>query len=225
MSPSLMDKMNVVLTPNPTWTIGGVLSKIYAAITLIPQAVPFMILADPKKVYPQILGYARGVKADLPAGGKLGVCGFCWGAWPSTKLCVETATEAVREGGSGADDRSTVRLIDAQFNGHPSYIVKTPQMIVDAVKKFKVPYTVAVASDDMQFNKTEAEKVEATLRSEVGEPGGSNPQGYAYEFRMYDGCVHGFCVRAPVGKKDDVNEKGFFESKQQAIDWFNKYLN
>lgn len=216
MSPSLMAQMNVILTPNPTWTISGILSKIYAAITLIPQVVPFMILADPKRVYPKILAYARAIKADLPEGGKLGVAGFCWGAWPSTKLCVETAT---------ADEATNVRLIDAQFNGHPSYIVKTPQMVVDAITKFKVPYTVAVASEDMQFNKAEAEKVEATLRSEIGESSGGAEGGYTYEFRMYEGCVHGFCVRAPVGKQDDVNEQGFMESKRQAIDWFNKYLN
>ncbi|KIW13992.1 hypothetical protein PV08_06773 [Exophiala spinifera] len=223
MSIELLHKMDVLRTPNAKWTVGGVLAKASALVTLIVQAVPFMMHAHPEKVYPQVLAYARAVKADLPEGGKLGVAGFCWGAWPSTKLCAEAAQEGTSTTAAAADDDvSKVRLIDAQFNGHPSYIIKTPQMVVDAISKFKVPYTVAVAVEDMQFNKAEAEKVEALVRSQVGESGSG---GCTYEFRMYDGCVHGFCVRAPVGKNDDVNEKGFAESKKHAIDWYNKYLN
>ncbi|KAK4937008.1 hypothetical protein LTR10_022257 [Elasticomyces elasticus] len=195
---------------------GGVLTKIYTIFLILPEAVPFMLFGKPENVYPQILDYARAVKKDLPAGGKLGVAGFCWGAWPSTKLCAETATP----GGSE-------RLIDAQFNGHPSYIVNTPDMVVDAIKKFKVPYSVAVAEEDMQFNKAEAEKMEARLRDDIGVSGGE--QGYIYEFRIYKGCKHGFCVRAPLGKTkkehDSENEDGYHGSLKQAVEWWNKYLN
>lgn len=215
LEPSLMPKMDALMLPNPTWTIGGVLSKIYTTLTVIPSVIPFMLWGGPEKAYPAILKYARAVKADLPSGGKLGVAGFCWGAWPSTKLCAEPA---IPEG--------TERLIDAQFNGHPSYIVKTPDMIVEAIRKFKVPYTVAVAEEDMQFNKAEAEKVEARLREEIGASGGD--QGYIYEFRIYKGCKHGFCVRAPMAVKKEQkpeNEDGYHGSLKQAVEWYNKYLN
>ncbi|KAI1612701.1 hypothetical protein EDD37DRAFT_317694 [Exophiala viscosa] len=216
MDPSLMPKMEMVMLLNPTWTIGGVFTKIYTTLTLLPTIIPFVLLGKPENVYPQILDYARAVKKDLPAGGKLGVAGFCWGAWPSTKLCVETATPG-----------GTERLIDAQFNGHPSYIVKTPDMVIDAIKKFKVPYSVAVAEEDMQFNKAEAEKVEARLRDDIGASGGEG--GYVYEFKVYKGCKHGFCVRAPLGKTkkehDGENEDGYHGSLRQAVEWWNTHLN
>lgn len=209
--------MEILMTANASWTVTGVLSKLSTALTLIPSMIPFLLFAHPSKVYPKILSYARAVKADLPPGGKVGVAGFCWGAWPATKLCVETTTAD----SNNAD--ASPRLIDAQFNGHPSYIVKTPEMVVDAIRKFKVPYSVAVAENDMQFNKAEAEKVEATLREVVGTSGGES--GCTYEFKLYEGCVHGFCVRAPIGKYDETNESGYEGAKRQAVEWFDKYLN
>ncbi|KAJ9501589.1 hypothetical protein H2202_002550 [Exophiala xenobiotica] len=234
LEPSLMSKMETLMTPNPSWTITGVLSKISTALILIPSIVPFLLFAHPSKIYPKILSFARAVKADLPPGGKLGAAGFCWGAWPATKLCVETTSTATPDSDISAGATSS-RLIDAQFNGHPSYMVKTPEMVVDAIRKFKVPYSSAVAENDMQFNKAEAEKVEARLREVVGASTGATSggqggegegeEGCTYEFKIYDGCVHGFCVRAPIGKYDDTNESGYERAKRQAVEWFDKYLN
>jgi dienelactone hydrolase len=225
--------MEILMTPNPSWTITGVLSKISTALAVIPSIVPFLLFAHPSKIYPKILSFARAVKADLPPGGKLGAAGFCWGAWPATKLCVETTstTGTVTAAPDSDTSASPSRLIDAQFNGHPSYMVKTPEMVVDAIRKFKVPYSCAVAENDMQFNKAEAEKVEARLREVVGASTGTTSggegegEGCTYEFKVYDGCVHGFCVRAPIGKYDDTNESGYEGAKRQAVEWFDKYLN
>ncbi|KIW35855.1 uncharacterized protein PV06_11817 [Exophiala oligosperma] len=193
------------------------------ALTLILSIIPLLLFAHPSKVYPKILSYARAVKADLLPGGKVGVAGFCWGAWPATKLCVETSTATATATPDSNNTDASARLIDAQFNDHPSYIVKTPEMVVDAIRKFKVPYSVAVAENDLQFNKAEAEKVEAKLREAVGISGSES--GCTYEFRLYDGCVHGFCVRAPIGKYDETNESGYEGAKRQAVEWFDKYLN
>lgn len=206
--PALMPKMETIMTPLESWSLGGMLSKFFAAISVIPAMLPFMIFGKPEKAYPQILPYARAIKADLPPGGKLGVAGFCWGAWSGTKLCVETATEGGKE-----------RLIDAQFNGHPSYIINTPEMVVDAIMKFKVPYASAVAADDFQFNEAAAEKTEALVRERAGAAG---EDGHVYDFKVYKGCRHGFCVRAA---DDTANMEGYRAATKQAIDWYNKYLN
>ncbi|KAJ4525045.1 hypothetical protein HRR78_003191 [Exophiala dermatitidis] len=204
LAPELMPTMETALTPLEKWSVGGVLRKTYAIATLLPSVIPFMLFGRPDKVYPQILAYARAMKADLPPGGKLGVAGFCWGAWPSTKLCTETATE----GGN-------TRLIDAQFCGHPSYIHEKPEMVVDAIKKFKVPYAVAVAENDQMFNAEVAAKTEARVKEEIAREGANSDAGYVYEFRIYKGCQHGFCVRAM--KQDEANLQGGRDAAKQAV--------
>jgi dienelactone hydrolase len=211
MDPGVMPKMEVVMDPVPNFW--GYFAKAWAVVTLLPTVVPFMLFGRPHKVYPQILTYARAVKAELaPAGGKLGVAGFCWGAWPTTKLCVETAT-------ADDDDDDKERLVDAQFNGHPSYIADQPEMVVDAVTTHKVPYASAVAADDFQFNRAVAEQTEARVRERTA----GSTEDYAYEFRIYEGCEHGFCVRAKESSPASV--QGSRDAVQQATDWFNKYLN
>lgn len=206
MPAHVLDGMNYLTYPIEGWKVVGLAGKFFTALTLLPHLVPFLLFGHPKNAYPSILAYARAVRAELPPGGKIGVAGFCWGGWPATKLCVETAVP----GGSE-------RLIDAQFNGHPSFIAETPEMVVDAIKTFKVPYAMAVAELDFQFDKDVADKTEATVREAIGESGG--PSGGVYEFRLYKGCRHGFCVKAAESQM-----AGYHDAVKQATDWFSKYL-
>lgn len=210
MSPHLLPLMEDLMLPSPTWSVGGVFWKIVTALRVIPYAIPFLIFGHPSKVYPQMLAYARAMRADLPEGGKLGVAGFCWGAWGATKLCVEPAIEGGEE-----------RLIDAQFNAHPSFIADTPQMVVDAIMALRVPYASAVAEEDFQFNAGVAEKTEAKVR-EATNNGAATGGGYTYEFKIYKGCKHGFAVRA---QNDTANMEGYKDALVHATAWFNKYLN
>ena len=182
--------------------------KAWTIVTVLPHAVPFIIWGHPKGMYDKILKYARAVRSELPAGGKLGVCGFCWGAWPSTKLCGEASTEGGSKG-----------LIDAQFNGHPSYIVKELDTVVNSIKAFKTPYASAVAEKDFQFTPEEAAKTEAQLRESVGSKG-DGENGYVYEFRVYKGATHGFCVKA---REEDM--QNYHDAAKHATEWWNKYLN
>ena len=76
------------------WRIGGVLGAMY-------HGIPFMIRTGPATGAQPALKFARAIKKDLPAGGKLGVAGFCWGGYASTFLCTQSV-----EGG-------TEPLIDA----------------------------------------------------------------------------------------------------------------
>lgn len=173
---------------------------------MLAVGIPWMIKAYPTKSYPNIVKYAKSVRADLPEGGKLGVCGFCWGGYGSTKLCTEPR-----------EDDSSKSIVDAQFNAHPSFL-KIPDMIVDAVKKFGVPYSSAVASLDFMLNDKKARETEARLRREVGEPESCN-----YEFVIHEGCKHGFAVRADR-LNDKVGAQGSEDAAQQAIRWFKRFL-
>jgi len=205
IDPSALPKMEVLMDPLESWSISAILSKVWAFVSVLPSVVPFMIWGHPRNVYPDLLRYAREMRKDLPPGGKLGIAGFCWGGYGSTTLCTETAVEG-----------GTERLIDAQFNGHPSFL-KAPDMVVDAIAKYKVPYSSAVAAADVMFNEKVALETEAAVRAKVGPPEEND-----YEFRIYKGCKHGFCVRATP---DTANMDGYHAAAKQAVDWFNKYLN
>jgi dienelactone hydrolase len=182
---TLMESMHVLGAPVDWLDIWGQLRRIYAVFCVIPILGPFMYRAAPAAAFPDILKFARAMRADLPAGAKMGVAGFCWGGFGSTRLCTETAVE----GGSE-------RLIDAQFCAHPS-LLKVPDMIVDAVSKLKVPYSMAIGDKDFAMAKAPVLETEAALKQKVGEPETNN-----YEIRMYPGCSHGVSHRTAVSKSD-----------------------
>ena len=190
------------------WNVWGQLKRAGAILLAIRYFVPFLIRAKPPKALPDCLAFARKVKAELPPGAKLGICGFCWGGYISTNLCSEPAVE----GGSE-------RLIDAQFCAHPS-AVKAPDQIVNAVTKFKVPYSLAHGSLDFNLTNKKVEEVEAILREKVGRGEGEN--GVHYEFKIYQDCRHGFAARAKPG--DKVELQGAEDAKIQAVEWFKKWL-
>jgi dienelactone hydrolase len=171
---AVLDAMDTLYDEVAWWDIRGQLRRLMAVLTAMRYFIPFTIRANPSKAYPDVLAYARKVKADLPPGAKLGVCGFCWGGYQSTALSAEPAVE----GGSE-------RLIDAQFCAHPSAL-KAPAMIVDAVTKFKVPYSLAHASLDFNITNKVVEETEAILRQKVGLGDGEN--GCNYEMKIYEGC-------------------------------------
>jgi dienelactone hydrolase len=174
---SLMNTMHEVTAPVAWLDIWGQLSRISAVFTAIVTVVPFIYRAAPAGAYPHILTFARAMRADLPAGAKMGVAGFCWGGFGSTKLCTETTVE----GGSE-------RLIDAQYCGHPSGL-KVPDMILEAVSKLKVPYSMAIGDKDFALGKAQVLQTEAALKQKVGEPEANN-----YEIRIY-----------PVSLFEDMN--------------------
>ena len=193
-----------VLLENPGLSPWRILSWAWSfaqALVLLPM----IFTSGPDKVFPDVLKYARAMKRDLPDGGKLGVCGFCWGGYGSTNLCAEPAVE----GGSE-------RLIDAQFTGHPSRLT-LPDMIVNAVSKFKVPYSAAIAEHDFQMDEKLALETEAVLREKVGPAEANN-----WEIKIYKGASHGFSVRAKPSVQAEID--AYHASAKQAVDWYNKYL-
>jgi dienelactone hydrolase len=198
--------METMLTPSPWYAILSHLKRLFTFLRVMTIVIPFAIRSKPAPA--AILKYARSVKAELPEGGKLGVVGICVGGMHSTRLCQETAIE----GGEG-------RLVDAQFYAHPAGL-KLPGDVIEAVTKFKVPYSFAIGDQD--FLKVEkVREFEAALRENVGDEVGEGGEG-GYEVRIYRGCGHGFAVRASKEKK--VEDEAAGEAAKQAVDWFRKYL-
>jgi dienelactone hydrolase len=208
MSTAVMPLMDAAFKPVAWWDILGQIKRIFTVLRVVYLGVPFMIKAKPNKVMPAIIDFARAVKKDLPSGGKLGVCGFCWGGNPSTALCVETASPTSNE-----------RLVDAQFCAHPSR-VDIPTAIVDAIEKFKVPYSLAAAEKDMRLKMKDVEEMEVVLRQKVGNGDGEN--GCYYEIVRYPNCGHGFAVRAKPD--DEVEMEGAGKACEQAVKWFTRWL-
>ncbi|OAG37337.1 hypothetical protein AYO21_08414 [Fonsecaea monophora] len=211
LNPDIFPYMEMTLTPIPKFSVRSIAQKVLATLYILPQVLPFVLFGHPKRVYPKLLQFTRAMRQEIPAGGKLGVSGFCWGGWGSTMLCTETTID----GGSE-------RLIDAQFNGHPSYLNESADMIRRAIEEFRVPYSSAVAGDDWEFNAQVANNIEANIRERLSEGSGDGNEDYKYEFKVYKGCKHGFCVRA---KEDEINMEGYNAALLQAVNWFNKYLN
>jgi dienelactone hydrolase len=178
---SLINAMQDLMASVAWLDFWGQLRRISAAFSVITAMVPFMYRAAPAGAYPHTLKFARAMRADLPASAKMGVAGFCWGGFGSTKLCTETAIE----GGSE-------RMIDAQFCGHPSGLT-VPDMVVDAVSKLKVPYSMAIGDKDFVMGKGQVLEIEAALRQKAGEPEVNN-----YEIKIYPGCGHGVSHLVPV---------------------------
>ncbi|ETN43304.1 uncharacterized protein HMPREF1541_02463 [Cyphellophora europaea CBS 101466] len=178
--------------------------KLWCGILIIPL-LPMMILGGPEKAYPEILRYARAVKASLPQGAKLGVAGFCWGGYGSTHLCKEAAVEG-----------GTENLIGAHFAGHPSRL-DAPKDVVDAITQRNVPYSVAVAEIDPMYDAKKAEETEARLRQDGVESG---KDGKVFEIKIYKGSHHGFCCRLKEGE----DEENAAAAEKQASEWFKKHL-
>ena len=93
-------------------------------------------------------------------------------------------------------------------------------MIIDAVTKYKVPYSMAIGDKDKWLSKEAVEQTKAELNRVVG--GEGCEPGDSYEIRIYKGCTHGFVVRAQPDNAVETNAAG--EARVQAVQWLKKYL-
>lgn len=206
----VMHAMNDTFRPiDSYWQLANPLmyaGKVWAVLKFAPVFVPFLIRASAPKAWDECLRYTREVRAGMPAQGKLGVAGFCWGGYPATMLIGEART-----------DGGNVPLVDASFTAHPSSL-NSPDDVVKVMGKYKTPYFVAVAENDFLFNKAEAEKTEAAVKKELGSQAGP------YEFFIHKGAHHGFSVRASPDKPGEVGKESYELAAKQAVDWFKRYL-
>lgn len=100
------------------------------------------------------------------------------------------------------------RIADAVFVAHPAKY--QPEQMVSAVEK-GVKVSFAHAGEDMSLPMA---KVDETKKIMEGKEG--------FEIGVYEGCVHGFAVRATPGKEKEA--KAADEALNQATEWFKKWL-
>jgi len=93
-------------------------------------------------------------------------------------------------------------------------------MIVDAVRKFKVPFSMAIGDRDQYLSKGKVDKIKAALKQKVGS--GKGDDDYHWEVEVYNGCKHGFVVRANTS--NEVETAAAEDARAQAAAWLNKYL-
>jgi len=116
---------------------------------------------------------------------KIGVAGFCWGGRYAILL--------------GQTHFNETKLVDAVFAGHPS-LVSIPADVLNP----QVPVSIAVASTDGVFSPAMAAKTEKLW---VGDD-------VDYEFEIYEGAKHGFCVRGNM--KNEKEKENMMKATEQV---------
>ena len=99
-------------------------------------------------------------------------------------------------------------VVDAVFVAHPAKF--EAKHVVDAVGG-GARVSFAHAGDDMALPMERVEEVKEKLQGKEG-----------WEVRVYEGCVHGFAVRATPGKEKEAVAAD--EALRQAVEWFGKSL-
>lgn len=210
LTPDVLEWFDVVFAPTPFFNVKRQLSRAFNLARGLAYGIPFFYRAFPSKkvCFDPCLAYARRVKADLPEGAKLGIAGFCWGGYQSINMCAHPSIEGGNE-----------PLVDAQFCAHPSGL-NAPDDIINGVMKYKTPFSIAQGTEDSVLKQPKLEEAAALLRQKAGPGKGQN--GYNYQIKYYEGAGHGFSVRATPG--NEAEARGADEAKEQAIDWFKKWL-
>jgi dienelactone hydrolase len=88
-------------------------------------------------------------------------------------------------------------------------------MVVDAVQKYKVPWSLAIGTEDARLKPKDVEQLKSALEA-LGE--GCKDR---WKVRSYEGALHGFAVRAEPG--DEVQRKCGEEALGQALEWFGRW--
>lgn len=158
--------------------------------------VPFSFRNNPKKRYSGILKFMGDLRCAEAADLKIGVAGFCWGAYGVTRLA---------HGDMTANGKT---LIDAAFTAHPSEI-KVPQDI----EGVKMPYSVVVGDIDFAMPLKEAQQMIKIL---------DGKRDVDSEVVIIPNANHGFAVR---GNPYDKVEKEMADlAEDQVVRWFAKHL-
>lgn len=127
----------------------------------------------------------------------VGAAGFCWGGKHTVLLA---ADEELVNG---------KRLLDAGFTGHPSML-----SVPADIKAMTLPVAFALAENDTAVSVQQTEQIKQIVEGQ--------PEVQRGEVVVYNGCGHGFCIRADP-TNDDVAKQAA-EAEDQCIRWFNKHF-
>ena len=174
----------------------GLLAKTWALLRAMVHVIPFFMRASPQsgKSTGPCKEYARAVRSSLPGSAKLGIAGYCWGGYQALFIARQATEEST--------------TVDAVFIAHPAKYEAA--QAEEAVAK-GVKLSFAHAEQDMSLPMSKVEETRKLLERKEG-----------FEVRVYEGCAHGFAVRANPGKEREGEAAG--EALGQVSGWFGKWL-
>lgn len=158
--------------------------------------VPFSIRNNPEKRYPGVLQFMDDLRCSEASDLKVGVAGFCWGAYGIAKLA---------HGGLAGNGRT---LIDAAFTAHPSEI-KVP----DHIEKIKLPYSMVIGDIDFALPLKDVHRVAEILEGK---------EDVDSEVVIIPNAKHGFAVRGDPNNKEEKEMAD--QAEDQVVKWFAKYV-
>lgn len=168
------------------------LAKALALGRAMVHVVPFFARASPQK--PASTGPCEAFARAVSAGLGGAKLGVAGYCWGGF--------QALHVGGLGE------RVADAVFVAHPAKY-ETGQVVGAVDRGVRVSF--AHAGLDMSLPGAKVEETRAAMEEREG-----------FEVRVYEGCVHGFAVRATPGKQVEADAAD--EALQQAVEWFKKWL-
>ena len=169
----------------------------YAVPFLAYSFVPFVYHNRPGKSYPIIKKFVVDLRKNEAADLPVGAAGFCWGG----KHVVLLAGDEERVNGKP--------LIDAGYTAHPSMLTLPAD-----IENIKRPVSFACAGTDHQLSPELVQKIKTIVEEKPAEAKG--------EVVTFEGCGHGFAVRADLSNADVSKQADAAEA--QSIRWFNKHF-
>ncbi|KAJ4340582.1 hypothetical protein N0V95_007457 [Ascochyta clinopodiicola] len=173
----------------------GVLGKAWALGKAMVYVVPFFLRASPQseKCTRATLEYARAVRDEVERA-EGGKLGLAGYCWGGFQALYIARQREV--------------AVDAVFVAHPAKFEPAhARDVVEGGGKL----SFAHAEMDMALSMVKVEEVKGMLEGKEG-----------FELRVYEGCGHGFAVRATPGKEREAHAAD--TALEQAVGWFGRWL-
>lgn len=164
--------------------------------------IPWILFNRPARSFPIVKKFFEAFRREEGARLPVGVAGFCWGGGHTIFLSQQENYIDI--------DGASEPLFDAGFTGHPSFI-----QVPKHIEKIAIPISFAVPEKDHQIKVP----VDTDVIARIME---NKPEAQRGEVKVYEGCGHGFCVRADPTCADVAKQAA--EAEEQAIAWFNTKL-
>lgn len=158
--------------------------------------IPCNFRNNPKKRYPAIRQFMDDLRCAEAADLKVGVAGFCWGAYGVTHLA------------HGDLAKNGKTLIDAAFTAHPSE-VEVPRDFGGV----RLPYSMVIGDIDFALPLKKVEEAAKLLEGK---------KNVDTEVVIIPNARHGFAVRGDPNNK--IEKEMADQAEDQLVKWFTKYL-
>ncbi|KAG5812693.1 hypothetical protein H9Q74_006804 [Fusarium xylarioides] len=174
----------------------GIWRLIWNLLKAVFVMVPFSIRNKPEKRYPGIRQFMDDLRCNEAANLKVGVVGFCWGAYGITHLA---------HGEVAANGKT---IIDAAFTAHPSEIEVSRD-----IGPVKLPFSMVIGDVDFALPLKEVHNAAEILEAK---------RDVDTEVVLIPNAKHGFAVRGNPNNKEEKEMAD--QAEDQLVRWFTKYL-